>query len=761
MTINSLEWDFERKRLNAVVGQIEKQLIKQKNEAVKYGHSTAEANRSMWDETPHVIRSLDDAAKAKQYGDLLKLELMTYAFAQKQLKRLEKIYSSPYFGRIDFCETGSNQTEQIYVGTLSLAEEKTMDYLIYDWRAPICSLFYDSETGAVSYQCPAGLIEGIMPLKRQYRIINRQIEYMFDSSLKIDDEILQEILGKSTDDKMKTIVTTIQREQNKVIRDDIHMLLVVQGPAGSGKTSIALHRIAYLLYRHREAVTSKNMVIFSPNSIFNDYISDVLPELGEENVHQTTFREYMEKAIGSSYILESANDQMEYLLSRHDDPQYGIRLNSIKYKSSKDFIQVIKNYIKFLETGGTGFEDIVYGSNTIISGKEIEELFHNDYSYLPLAKRLEKIKNRICFLLEPFEKERVKELEEELAGSGGYSRSSEAKIRSEYLVKEELRPLKESIEEKLLLNPFSLYCSLFSERNLFVQISAGTSIPDNLDEILVLTSERLDMHQIGYEDAAPLLLLKYMAGYTPGLSEIRHVVIDEAQDYTPVQYELFKQLFPQSSLTLLGDLNQSINPYMNVGIYQNVLDIMGSKNAAVITLNRSYRSTHEISMFSQAVLSEQESSEPVKRPGAKPCLVSVNNENVLPGLVVDDILKLREEGMNSIAVICKTAAESLSAYEQLKERVRLHLVTKDDTEFNKGITVIPSYLAKGLEFDAVIIYNAGENVYNREDERKLFYTACTRALHHLHIYYTGKLSPFLSKIDPGLYEYLRKEDTAF
>lgn len=251
-----------------------------------------------------------------------------------------------------------------YLGISNLINDN-FDFLVYDWRAPISSMFYDYEIGEAEYKCPEGTVEGKLTLKRQYKINNGKIEYMFDSNLKIDDEVLQGILSKSTDSKMKAIITTIQREQNKVIRNEEYKKLIVQGPAGSGKTSVALHRIAYLLYKHRDKITPQNIVIFSPNDIFNEYISNVLHELGEDNMCQTTFKEYMDKALGNEFNKENYSEMMEYILASKKEAAYQTRINNIKFKSSMNFINILKRYTTLLEKEDTNFTDITFRSNLI------------------------------------------------------------------------------------------------------------------------------------------------------------------------------------------------------------------------------------------------------------------------------------------------------------------------------------------------------------------------------------------------------------
>jgi DNA helicase-2/ATP-dependent DNA helicase PcrA len=295
MPLDKSDWDYEKSRLKKVYDEIENQLAERREGISGYRRDIVRLRRSMWENEAHnwLSGDMDAAANIKQYRDMLDSENRKYLQSRQILKQLEKMAQSPYFARVDFKEEGMEDVEQIYIGIASLFDRENNDILICDWRAPISSIFYDYELGFAKYPSHEGVIRGHISLKRQFRITRSHIDYMFDSSIKIDDEILQEILSKNVDDKMRTIVTTIQKEQNRIIRNEENDLLIVQGAAGSGKTSIALHRVAYLLYKYRDQkITAQNIVIFSPNQLFNDYISNVLPELGEENMQQTTFMEY-------------------------------------------------------------------------------------------------------------------------------------------------------------------------------------------------------------------------------------------------------------------------------------------------------------------------------------------------------------------------------------------------------------------------------------------------------------------------------------
>lgn len=734
MAIDKTSFEYEKQRLAAVLSKIGEQLEESRSTADGMKKNVITLQRSMWEQvnpTPGK-GDLTDLADIWQFQTDLVREADRAVFAAAKASRLERMMNSPYFGRLDFTEDGQSAEESVYIGISNFSDARTLECLVYDWRAPVSSMFYDYETGGAGYDCPAGRIEGNVGLKRQFRIWRGKIGFMFDCSLAIDDEILQDILSRSADSRMKTIVTSIQRDQNRVIRNDTHRLLVVEGPAGSGKTSIALHRAAFLLYRYRDSITAENIAIFSPNSIFSDYISEVLPELGEENIRRTTFREYAQSILAGRLAAEDAGGMMEFILAGKRDEGYGSRVRGIEYKASRGFKDLLDAYALHIENS-RGFEDVCHNGVCIESGREIGDYYRDGLKFLPVAKRLEKIRNRLVSKLDPMIRTRSEEIVPVLAEAGEFPNEAEVRARSALMAREEFRPVKELIERMTAIDAAECYAGLFGDTELCGRL-AGGGLPEEFEEISYRTVKKLEKGEIFNEDVAPLLYLTgLLTGINP-LDDIKHVIIDEVQDYSIIQLELLHRLFRNSTLTLLGDPCQSINPYGGNVDGRAIPDIFASGSSEMVRLNKSYRSTRQITEFCRKILGIGEAAAIVERDGDEPEIIRRRSANELYACVLNDIKRFSEDGCHSIAVICRTAEAGRRAYEELSGSLNLRLVKGNDEEYVKGVSVIPSYLSKGLEFDAVLVLCPDGDDYTAPEEKKLFYTVCTRALHRLNVY---------------------------
>lgn len=770
MSIHETEWNAEQKRVNNVTALLRSRIRQLSQELGLARTDVVDMRKDFWDEVTVNFSSADDLGETstslRQQAQVLNERERHHLQSSKALKKYNKLVVSPYFGRIDFQETDGGSEDRIYLGIGSLVEDNG-NFLIYDWRAPISSLYYDGAPGPASYETPGGIIEGTMNLKRQFVIHDGKIEVMFDTGMTIGDELLQQVLSHSADDRMKNIVATIQKEQNAIIRNDKKRMLVVQGAAGSGKTSAALQRVAYLLYKYRDSLQADQVVLFSPNPLFNSYVSTVLPELGEENMQQTTFQIYLEHRLGQEFQLEDVFSQTEDLLNDPDSPAADARREGITYKSSVAYLDVIRRYASRLERQGMMFKPVMFQGKAVVGREEMERHFYSYDSSIRLANRIDLmtgwlLKRIAGFAVEERTADWVMD-QIELLDTTEYQRAyqmmrrkqrgqsdtfddfdTERELLARYVVSQKLKPLRGWVKRGRFVDVKGMYGRLFSDRLLLESLNNGETLPERWDDVAARTLATLEANELGYEDATPFLYLKELTQGFRTNTQIRHVFIDEVQDYSPFQLEFVRRLFPRAKMTVLGDLNQAIYAQGEaLGELANLVGIYGPDQTEVISLTRSYRSTYEIVNFTRSMIPGGERIVPFNRRGEEPEVRQVETEEDLYAAVNKDIAGLHERGYHYVAVICKTAEESLEVHKRLSESLDARLVTKDTPNFQKGTLVLPAYLAKGVEFDAVILFDGSETRYSRESERKLFYTACTRAMHVLHVFCLGQPSPFI------------------
>ncbi|WP_028393064.1 RNA polymerase recycling motor HelD [Bacillus cihuensis] len=753
------ERECEQKRIEVVIDKVTKMEHQLKQSAGEATSDIVSIRKRFWEDVSVNVENEDETietvASINQQTELLSERERRQKHSMKQIAVLNRLQTSPYFARIDFHEKDMKEREQIYIGIGTFYDEEREEFLIFDWRAPISSVYYDFAPGPATYTAPSEKVSGELLLKRQFIIRNGVLEGMFDTGEAIRDDLLQEVLGKQANTQMKSIVATIQREQNIIIRNEKSRLLLVQGAAGSGKTSAAMQRIAYLLYRYREGMSAENILLFSPNPLFNSYVANVLPELGEDNMQQTTFQQYLLAMLGEKFEIEDVFDQLEFVLNNKGSLKYTTRMNSIQYKSSLNYLQGMNEYLETLKSEGLVFKHIKVRGKLLVSAMEISKYFYELGSEKSIPNRLQIVSGWLLKKIKKFEKlerkeawveEEIQYLEKEdylrsyrIANKQQDERDSfdeveqEQRILSEYVVKKRFKPLYRKIKSLDFLDVRSIYKKMLE-----------TEWPvTDWKEIRSLTIHELSNGRLLYEDATPFLYMKkQLEGFATN-SQIRFLFIDEAQDYSPFQFAFLKNLFPKSKLTILGDFNQTIYAHgNNEGL--DILTYLFEKNETEkVILNRSYRSTKEIVEFTKSLLLDGSQIEPFNRQGKKPVLVYCENQEHHTSEVLKKTKEFIESGHKTIAIICKTQAETILAYEELKGKMELKRIGVGKTTFTDGVMIIPSYLAKGIEFDAVIIYNASEDQYGLESERKLLYTSCTRAMHELCICFTGEMSPFI------------------
>ncbi|MFS0751073.1 RNA polymerase recycling motor HelD [Oceanobacillus sp. 1P07AA] len=753
---------FEHQRLERILQIIEDRENAIKQQSSKLKQEVVEFRKNFWDDITINLEELDDVIETqesiKQQSNVLAQKERHYGKNFQRIKQLQRLKNQPYFGRVDFKEESDSEENQIYIGTSSLMDEDGSDFYIYDWRAPISSIYYDYAPGPVQYETEEDLVKGEMTLKRQYVIRQGKMKGIFDTAVTIVDELLQESLSQSANATMKSIVATIQQEQNKIIRHQGSKILVVQGAAGSGKTAAALQRIAYLLYHHRTSLQANQVLLLSPNDIFTSYISNVLPELGEEPVNQQTFYDFLVKGIESNLNVESPFEQMEQLLISEDKQQ---KENAVKYFTSMQFMKDIQSYLSFINNHGLQFRHIRFRNELFISKEEINAHFLELPKTMRLSNKIEKVQ---LWLLQKVKEFQAKEIaanwvqdQMELLKKEDYMKAyheaeaeeEESSIQDEELilrkkiVHKAFAPLIKNIKQNRFVHTVRMYAELF---NQWAPVGRENEWKAYSKYILH------DLHQnkLPWEHAVAYRFFKgEIIGHDVD-QPTRLIVIDEAQDYTPFQFAYLQHVYPYGTMTLLGDINQSIYSYATT---DNPIQQEDSEDIERIVLTKSYRSTKPITDFTTFFAPSNDGIHAFDRQGPLPTVIQLPKSSKYKNVLQEIIEAKKKEGHETIAVICKSMQECEKYKELLEDEEEINLVRSNTKTYQKGVVFVPVYLAKGIEFDAVIVPEASEANYHSENERYLFYTACTRAMHDLTVVFMDKPSPFIKEIPKEKYSF--------
>ena len=741
---DSGKYSEEIKYLDEIINLLKNKLEYETNQLENQKSDLIESRREMWENTTHSSADFDKLTDFNQYLSALQAQTFTYTELAKRILRYEKMLESPYFARIDFTEEGYDDTEKIYIGLFNLMDDETHEIKVYDWRAPISGIYYRNEIGPVEYKAPAGLIKGFVSLKRQFKITKGKMEYFFDSNINILDEMLMVALSKNMTSKMKTIVETIQKQQDLIIRDLFNDLLLVQGVAGSGKSSVALHRIAYLMYQGLNLkLSANNVIVISPNPLFSKYISNVLPELGEENINEYTFENIFLKLFENKLSMKTKSENFENIITAVSEEKRNFLRSYDEFKGSFVFLNIIDRFIKYYERKLVSFEDVYYNGK-IIEKRELAKAFLLSGKLdMPTGKKLKIIENRILEKVRNNRIERRNKIEKIVNELNNHE--FEIMSFTRLLSAKETQALTERLRKFTELESFELYKKLFSDINIFKKVSKGLDLPENIDEIISCTNTALgDPFNIPYADGIALMYLKIKAEGCDLFSDIKQVVVDEAQDYYHMHYYILKDLYRYARFTIVGDKNQSIEKSSELPLHDDIISIFNFEKSSKVFLNKSYRSSYEIGKFSAKLLGGENSTEFFKRNEEEPAIIKSSSISNLQEEIVKTIEKYSSQGFSSIAVICKNRKEASNLYFNLSNKIKIKLVDYLDYDsVLEGILILPVYLAKGLEFDAVIVYEANNSNYNTEFDKKLLYIACTRALHRLSLFYTGELTKFL------------------
>lgn len=681
---------------------------------------------------------------SQQYIDLI-IGTALKGGVDKKVSDIEKIRNKPYFARVDFAEQDARGTEKLYIGKMSLIREEDNSFIIIDWRAPIANLYYEGRLGKASYICPDGEIKGKIELKRQFTIESGNLKDFFDIDITTNDDFLQACLGANADNRLKDIVSTIQAEQNRVIRSDMWRPLIVQGAAGGGKTTIALHRIAYLIYTYEKTTKPENFMIIAPSRFFLSYISEVLPELGVEKVRQTTFEDFARDVIGKRFDIKDPNEKLALIIERKcsENKDKDNLKNISQFKSSLEFKDIVEDYLKIVEKSFIPQIDFSIESYVLFTYEEIQKLFMEEYHNLPMMKRIGEIKKHlknklkrekstILMNIEKHYDEKIGDIKDSMEDSIERRKliidaAEERDAALERIRKKSESLLKEYISKIIPLTPIEYYKNLIEE---YMQYKTEDFFADGKLEV---------------EDLAPLMYIKVFVYGLDEKIDVRHIVIDEAQDFSLFQLYVLKAITKNCSFTILGDLCQGIHSYRGITDWKDVEREIFKGECNFLSLKQSYRTTVEIMDSANKLIKTLKDdrlpeAEPVLRHG-QPVNISIKGSLAeVARNISEELQKAHKEGFKSAAVICKDMKECMALKEELRKcKLSLRVITGNEKNFKDETIIIPSYLVKGLEFDVVFIANVSKKAYSHSElDIKLLYVAMTRPLHRLYIYSIGE-----------------------
>ena len=722
---NQIEFLREENKLEEILDIIGKEILKYLDHRKTVTKNILDARKK------YIEEYKDDEDQVMDYFDHENyVQEEVYKTIDRRLMEFTKLKENPYFGKVTFKEEDS-LPEDMYIGRYGLTLENAYEPLIVDWRAPIASLFYQGTLGPASYNPPAGEVKADIIDRKQIIIKKGQLKGVFDSAVDVKDEILQMVLSDNSSEKLKDIVMTIQKEQDEIIREDRNKIVVVNGVAGSGKTTIALHRISYLLYNFRKQFGDK-VLIFGPNNIFMDYIAQVLPTLGESGIKQTTFENFAKEELGLEYQdVKGFGRYIEEAMEGREEA-----LEEYKYKSSKEFAELLNNSIDELNKSYFNIKPVMFNGEEIVSVKEIRDLFDVYYKDMPLFRRSEKIRRILTSKIKDKRDEQVYALNAEIKEKMNSLSEKDADIEKnnlEFLRRIRIREIvrevmnsRDNLDRWLKFEPaINIYSRIIKGEQLSkvdYDCEENNSLCLNYNNIRAKVKE-LDL---GYMDLAGILYLMVKLQGIKYKDEIKHIVIDEAQDYNYMQFEIIKEMTGCKSYTIVGDSNQRLITTDEEPAMLHLEKIFGDLKVEIkkFELNKSYRSTQEIMEYANKFLDEDRIV-PLVRKGEYVLEEETNSKEESLETLISILEDYEEEGYENIAVIFKDKNVLQEYAPIIKEKIGIQNIDNEDILYKGGKVLIPAYLAKGLEFDGVVIIDDG-NI-----QPLVKYIMCTRALHRL------------------------------
>lgn len=743
----------EQARVTAVIAKLKARLAAIHEQIEAAHRETSRIERAYGENTKVNVTEVDDQmetnAAVQQQKVMVARAVENETILKHEGDRLTLLADNPYFGRIDIDEDGEPDT--LYIGTATFIDEDG-DFLVYDWRAPISSIYYNGTLGDVTYETPAGEQHATLKNKRQFQIEHGHIKTMFDTNETVGDEILQSVLGDQSDEYMKNIVATIQREQNDIIRDTSSDLLVVQGVAGSGKTSAVLQRVAYLLYHSRSDLDADQMVLSSPNRLFANYISQVLPSLGEKNMRQATLFEFLANRFTGLHV--------ETLFERYEHDAAGLpqAAETIRrFKEAPSYLQAIADYANDPDRV-PHFIDVEFNGEVFFSATTIANIYQSQPTLMKPIDKFTATKNALIKQLNArihdeathdWAQLRVSdlsqtELETLTADHEFATGEDEQQFVSEAIVAKAFAPIYDALYNDHFYDVFQDY------QQFMAQIAAPVNAPI-WQTMITAFSDGIEAHHLRLEDAAPLLYLRDLSTGSGQNSLIQYVFVDEMQDFSMAQLLYLKHAFPKAKLTLLGDAKQDVftSNYQPSDFIHEIKDVFAGYKIRLITLNKSYRSTQPITNFAKALLPEHDHIQAFNRAGDMPEVLTVSSAEATAALSRSVTRLLTVD--STVAILTKDAKTAAQLYATLKLDTPVTLLSANDHSLKNGCVILPVYLAKGLEFDAVVGWDISATTYRNEADRDILYTLCSRALHHLTLVTLDAPSPLITALPTDLY----------